>query len=135
MALSSLSPAIVIHLFLALAALVLGPLALSARKGSRLHRSTGYMWVTLMLGAALSSAFIRDFRLPNILGYTPVHILTITTLVGIGGALYYVARRNIRAHRRTMWLVYAGGCIAGLFALLPHRFLGQLVWHEWLAVI
>jgi hypothetical protein len=34
-----------------------------------------------------------------------------------------------------MWLVYAGGCIAGLFALLPHRFLGQLVWHEWLAVI
>jgi len=136
MSLSTLSPAVIVHLFLALGALVLGPLALSARKGSRLHRASGYMWVTLMLGAALSSLFIRDFRLPNVMGYTPIHILTAATLVGIVAALVFVARGNIVAHKRTMWRVYLGGCVgAGVFALLPNRFLGQLVWGQGLGLI
>lgn len=136
MPLSSLSPAIAVHLFLALGALALGPLALRARKGSRLHRASGYMWITLMLGAALSSVFIRDFELPNVFGYTPIHLLTVLTFAGIAAALYYVARRNIRQHRRVMWMVYLGGCVgAGTFALLPNRYLGQLLWHGGLGVI
>jgi uncharacterized membrane protein len=126
-----LSPAIVVHLVFALGALVLGPFALFARKGSRLHRAAGYMWVTLMLGAAASSVFIRDFRLPNIAGYTPVHLLTLLTFAGIAGGLWYIARRNVAAHRSVMLNVYLGGCVgAGLFALLPHRFLGGLLWHQ-----
>ncbi len=135
MSLSQLSPAIVIHLFMALAALLLGPFALRARKGSRWHRGAGYAWVTLMLGAALSSVFIRDFALPNIWGYTPIHILTLVTFAGVGGGLYFVARRRIAAHRKAMWSTYLGGCVAaGAFALMPNRFLGQLVWHQWLGL-
>ena len=94
MNLSSLSPAIVIHLFLAVAALGLGPVALRARKGTRLHRAAGYGWVTLMLGAALSSVFIRDFDLPNVWGYTPIHILTVATFAGIAGARCSRCRRQ-----------------------------------------
>ena len=136
MPLASLSPAIIVHLYFALGALVLGPLALLARKGTRWHRASGYMWVTLMLGAAISSIFIRDFRLPNIAGYTPIHIVTIVTIVSIAGALYHVVNRNIKAHRRAMWGAYLGGCIgAGIFALLPGRYLGQLVWHQALGLI
>lgn len=136
MAMSSLSPVVTIHIALALSALLLGPLALLARKGSRLHRATGYAWVTLMLGAALTSLFIRDFKLPNIAGYTPIHLVTLLTLVGIGGALYYIARHQIRAHQRAMWITYIGGCVsAGVLALLPSRSLGQLVWHQWLAIV
>lgn len=136
MNLSSLSPAIVIHLFLALAALALGPFALRARKGTRLHRATGYAWVTLMLGAALSSVFIRDFNLPNVWGYTPIHILTVGTFAGIAGGIYFVARRRIAQHRKVMWSTYLGGCVgAGVFALLPNRFLGETVWHHWLALV
>lgn len=135
MNLSSLSPAIVVHLFLALAALTLGPVALRARKGTRLHRAAGYAWATLMLGAALSSVFIRDFRLPNIWGYTPIHLLTVATFAGVGGGIYFIARRRIAQHRRAMWGAYLGGCIgAGLFALMPSRFLGDLLWHQWLAL-
>lgn len=126
---STLSPTVAVHLFLALGALLLGPLALRARKGSRLHRASGYMWVTLMLGAALSSVFIRDFRMPNLLGYTPIHLLTVLTFAGIAGGLYFVARRDIRRHRRVMWMVYLGGCVgASVFALLPGRYLGQWLW-------
>jgi uncharacterized membrane protein len=129
-------PAVTIHVALALGALALGPLALAARKGSRLHRATGYAWVTLMLGAALSSIFIRDFKLPNIAGYTPIHIVTLLTFAGIGVALYFVFKRNIRAHRRAMWITYINGCVgAGVLALLPRRTLGQLVWHQWLMIV
>ena len=136
MNLSSLSPAIVIHLFLALAALLLGPVALRARKGTRVHRAAGYAWVTLMLGAALSSVFIRDFDLPNVWGYTPIHILTVVTFAGIAGGLYFIARRRIAEHRKVMWGTYLGGCVgAGLFALLPNRLLGEAVWHHWLALV
>jgi uncharacterized membrane protein len=134
--LDHLSPAVLIHLFLAIGALVLGPLALRARKGSRLHRATGYAWVTLMLGAALSSVFIRDFRLPNLAGYTPIHILTLVTFVGVISAVVAIARRNVQAHRQAMLRAYVGGCIgAGAFALMPGRYLGSLLWHHTLGLV
>ena len=132
----TLTPIIAVHMSLALGALALGPVALTARKGSPLHRASGYTWVVLMLGAAISSAFIRDFRLPNLMGYTPIHIFTVTTIVGVCAAVIFAVRRNIAMHKRTMWRTYLGGCIgAGLFALLPGRFLGDLVWHQWLALV
>ena len=130
-----LSPVIAVHIVFALGALVLGPFALFARKGSRLHRAAGYMWVTLMVGAAASSAFIRDFRLPNIAGYTPIHLLTVLTFAGIAGGVWYIVRRNVGAHRRIMTRLYFGACVgAGLFALLPQRLLGGLLWHELLGL-
>ncbi len=136
MALTQLSPAVIVHLYFALSALVLGPIALMVKKATRLHRASGYVWVALMLGAAISSAFIRDFGLPNILGYTPIHLFTIGAIVGVGAALLFITRGNVAGHRKTMWSVYIGGCIgAGLFALLPSRFLGDLVWHQWLALL
>jgi uncharacterized membrane protein len=128
--LSTLAPAIVIHIVFAAGALALGPLALAARAGTRLHRGVGYAWVTLMIGAALSSLFIRDFRLPNVAGYTPIHILTAVSLGGVAVALLHIARGRIRAHRRAMWLTYGGAVLAGLFALLPGRYFGDLVWRD-----
>ncbi|MFL6664874.1 MAG: DUF2306 domain-containing protein [Rhizobacter sp.] len=122
---------ILLHVVFAVGALVTGPFALWARKGSPLHRLAGRVWVALMLGAALSSLAIRDFRLPNIAGYTPIHLLTVATLAGLAGGVAYVVRRNIAAHRRLMLRTYIGGCvIAGLFTLLPGRMLGHLLWHS-----
>jgi uncharacterized membrane protein len=134
-ALSNLSPAIIVHMIFAIAALLLGPLALLARKGSRPHRAFGYAWVTLMLGAALSSAFIRSFNLPNIAGYTPIHLFSVFAVAIIALALVYIARRNLRGHQRAMRGVYIGACVAAAFAFLPGRTLGDLVWHHALGVI
>ena len=131
MTLAALSPAIIVHLFLALSALLLGPVALSVRKGTRLHRAAGYGWVTLMFGTAISSLFIRNFERVNVDGYTPIHLLVLLVFLGIGYALWNLARGNIKRHQRLMWVVYVGGCIiAGSFTLMPHRYLGQLVWHQ-----
>lgn len=131
--LSAPPPAVIVHIALATSALALGPFALWLRKGSRWHRGAGYAWVTLMLGAALSSAFIRDFRLPNVFGYTAIHTLALATLVGIGLGVWHISRRNVARHRRAMQITYAGALVAGAFALLPQRTLGGLLWQHLLA--
>lgn len=128
--LSAQSPAVIVHLVFAVAALLLGPLALWLRKGSRAHRASGYAWVTLMAGAALTSAFIRDFQLPNLHGYTAIHSLTIATVVGIGLGIWHVAHRDVARHRRAMQLTYGSALLAGAFAFLPQRYLGSLLWHH-----
>jgi len=136
MTFATLPPVILMHIVFAIGALLLGPFALFARKGSRLHRLAGYLWLSLMFLAALSSLFIHDFRLPNIAGYTPIHILTLVVFIGIGRGLWHVVHRNIPAHRRAMLRTYVGGCVvAGLFALVPGRFLGQMLWHQALGLI
>lgn len=135
-----LTPVIAIHMTAALAALALGPVALWARHGARqrpwLHRAAGYAWVTLMLLSALSAIFIRDYQLPNIAGYSPIHLFVPVTLVGLLGAFWFLAKKNIQGHRATMQRLYFGACIgAGLFALAPGRYLGHLVWGQWLGLV
>lgn len=132
-----LTPLIAVHMTAALGAVALGPVALWARKGAtqrpKLHRAFGYAWVTLMLLAATSAIFIRDYGLPNLDGYTPIHLLVPFTLVNIGLAFWYLHRKNIAGHRKTMQWLYIGACgIAGAFTLLPNRYLGHLVWGQWL---
>ena len=135
-----MSPLIAIHTSAALAAIVLGPFALWARKGRRqrprLHRAFGYAWVTLMLAAAVSALFIRDFSLPNIAGYTPIHLLVPTTLFALFGAFWHLAHGNIDGHRKAMQYLYLGACVlAGGFTLLPGRYLGNLVLGQWMGLI
>lgn len=135
-----LTPLIAVHLTAALGALVTGPVALWARKGRterpKLHRAFGYAWVTLMLITAVSALFIRDFHLPNLAGYTPIHLLIPVTLAGLVGAFVHLARGNIAEHRKTMQGLYVGAClVAGSFTLLPSRYLGQLVWGQWLGLL
>ena len=135
-----LTPVIAIHMTAALGALALGPVALWARRGAQqrpqLHRAAGYAWVTLMLLTALSALFIRDYQLPNIAGYSPIHLFVPVTLVGLLGAFWFLSKKNIKGHRATMQRLYFGACIgAGLFALAPGRYLGQLVWGQWLGMV
>jgi uncharacterized membrane protein len=69
-----LTPLIAIHMSAAMAATATGAIALLARRRAathpRLHRAAGYAFVTLMVCAAVSACFIRDYRLPNWAGYT-----------------------------------------------------------------
>ncbi len=128
-----MSPLIAVHLSAAGTATVLGPVALWARRarGQRphLHRAFGYAWVTLMLAAAISALFIRDFKLPNIQGYTPIHLLIPVVIGMLVLAFWFLARGNIRGHRLTMQSLYIGAClVAGAFTLLPSRYLGKLLW-------
>ncbi len=129
---------VAIHLTTALLALCLGPFAIWARRGAtvrpRLHRILGYVWVIVMVAAAVSAMFLRDYHLPNIWGYTPIHLFVVLTAFALFKSFRALAQGNIAKHRKEMQGLYYGACVgAGLFAMLPSRYLGHLVWHQWLA--
>jgi uncharacterized membrane protein len=130
-----MSPIIAVHMTAAIGAVVTGPVALWARRtGSqhpRLHRAFGYAWVTLMIATAVSAVFIRDHRLPNIDGFTPIHLLVPITLASLFFAFWKLGHRDFAGHRRVMLRLYFAACIAtGFFTLLPQRYLGQLLWTQ-----
>jgi uncharacterized membrane protein len=134
--LASLPPAVVVHLAFASAALLLGPAALWARKGSRGHRGLGYAWVTVMVGTAISAFFIRSTGSFQLWGFSPIHALAVVTLMGVTGAIVAIAQRKVELHRKAMQRVYLGACLgAGVFTLLPGRYLGDLLWHHALALV
>jgi uncharacterized membrane protein len=91
-----LTPLIAVHLTAALLALATGPVALWARKGRtqrpRLHRAFGYAWVAFMLLTAVSAFFIRDHRLPNLGGFTFIHLFIPLTLGSLFVAFRALAR-------------------------------------------
>jgi uncharacterized membrane protein len=133
--LSALAPAVTVHLAVAVAAVALGPLALRVRKGSRLHRGAGYAWITLMLLTAVSSLFIRDHGLPNLGGYTPIHLFTGLTFAGVVGGIRHIVQGRVQQHRRVMQSMYVSLLVAGAFTLLPGRYLGSLLWHHTLGLV
>jgi uncharacterized membrane protein len=122
-------PLIFVHLLSALGALAVGAVVLARRKGTASHRAIGWIWVLLMGSAAVTSGFIRDVGMLNLAGFTPVHLLTLTVGVLLPRAVIAARRGRIATHRNSMRGIYIGGCIvAGLFTLLPSRFLGSLLW-------
>lgn len=129
---TTLTPVLTIHIAAALSAVVLGPFALWARLGRtqrpKLHRAFGYAWVTMMLVTATSAIFIHSGKIPNINGYSPIHLLILVTYFSLFGAFWFLARGNIQGHKRTMQQLYFWAClVTGAFTLLPTRFMHTLV--------
>ncbi|MGL4288573.1 MAG: DUF2306 domain-containing protein [Phreatobacter sp.] len=121
------APAVIqIH---ALAALTLIPLTVAQfmrRKGGTMHRTLGWTWVVLMAIVAISSFWIHSIRLIG--PFSPIHILSIITLLGLFGAIVARRRGNIGRHRRIMMMVAGGWAAAGLFTFLPGRLMAAITW-------
>ena len=117
------TPLILIHTAAALLAVLLGGATLAMRKGTRLHKILGRTWVVAMLTTAIVSFWIQ--RSGN---FSPIHILSVAALAGLGLSIFAVMHGRINAHRRGMLAVYVSLVMAGIFTLLPQRRLGYLVW-------
>jgi uncharacterized membrane protein len=104
----------------ACAAIFVGGAQLVMRKGGNIHRVMGYIWVTLMVGVALSSFFIHELRM---LGpFSVIHLLSIWTLLSVYLAIRAARERRINAHRRWMQNLYVFALLlTGAFTLLPGR--------------
>ncbi|MEP9370554.1 DUF6622 family protein [Mesorhizobium sp. KR1-2] len=114
------SPVIQIHAVSAIAALLLGAVVLFRRKGDRLHKLGGRIWVVLMATVAISSFFIHIIRMWG--PWSPVHLLAIVTLFGLVKAIMMIRSRKVVQHARIMKMVYSGGLvIAGFFTFMPGR--------------
>ena len=129
-------PLIALHLFAALIAIVIGTVVMLRRKGTVNHKMLGWTWVALMATVAVSSVFIRDYHLPNIAGYTPIHAFTAFVAIGLPRGILRIRRGNVVGHRKMMTHMFFGACVvAGLFTLLPGRFLGDLLWKHTLGLV
>ncbi|MBR0848265.1 DUF2306 domain-containing protein [Bradyrhizobium diazoefficiens] len=119
-------PAIPLHAFAAMAAVVLGLVQFAAPKGTLPHRTIGWIWVVLMIVVAVSSFWINKIRLVGPLG--PIHLLSIFALVMLPLAVWRAHTHRVAAHRRIMILMFAGALVvAGLFTLVPGRIMHRVV--------
>jgi len=120
------APAIPLHAFAAMAAFVLGLLQFASPKGTLPHRTVGWIWVALMLVVAISALWIHQIRL---LGpFSPIHFLSIFTLVMLPLSVWKAHSHQVAAHRRIMISLFLGALlIAGLLTLLPGRIMHKVV--------
>lgn len=118
------NPVIIAHASLAATAVVVGAALLRARKGTRAHRTAGWIWVVGMAGVAGLSFAIRG---PD--GFSWIHGLSVFTLVSLVWGVLFARLHRVQRHRSTMLSLYAGALIiTGLFTLIPSRLLGHAVW-------
>jgi uncharacterized membrane protein len=120
------SPAIQVHALAALGGFALGVIQLATPKGTIPHRLIGWVWVVLMLVVALSSFWIHELRL---LGpWSPIHILSIVTLVTLPVSVLHARRHRVQSHRWAMISLFAGALVvAGLFTFLPGRIMHDVL--------
>jgi uncharacterized membrane protein len=114
------SPVIQIHALLAFLALLLGAVQLFRKKGDAVHRALGRTWVGLMAMVALSSFFIWTIRLVWL--FSPIHLLSIFTLVMLWRGIKAARGGDINRHRKTMQITYFFALIiTGLLTFIPGR--------------
>jgi len=113
-------PVIQLHAFAAMAALALGAVQLAAPKGTLRHRTMGWLWVALLATIAISSFWIHQIRMIG--PFSPIHLLSIFTLIMLPLAVLAAHRHDVARHRRAMIMIFAGALVvAGAFTLLPGR--------------
>ncbi len=118
--------AIQIHAFSAMAAFVIGLIQFAGPKGTTVHRLLGWSWVGSMLAVAISSFWIHEIKLVG--QWSPIHLLSIYTLITLPVLILAARRKNITAHRRSAIGVFVGALvIAGAFTLLPGRIMHDVV--------
>jgi uncharacterized membrane protein len=120
------APAIPLHAFAAMGAFVLGLVQFASPKGTLPHRTIGFIWVGLMTVVAGSSFWIHQLRLVG--PWSPIHLLSIFTLVMLPLALWKAHTHQVASHRRIMIYLFAGALvIAGLFTLMPGRVMHAVI--------
>jgi uncharacterized membrane protein len=123
------APAIPLHAFAAMGAFVLGIVQFAAPKGTLPHRTIGWIWVGLMAIVAVSSFWIHQIRLVG--PWSPIHLLSIFTLIMLPIAVWRARRHRVADHRRIMTMTFVGALvIAGLFTLLPGRIMHAVVFGQ-----
>ena len=114
-----------------MAAFGLVVIQLVAPKGTLPHRTLGWIWVALMAVVAVSSFWIHQIRMfgPSSSKLrSPIHLLSIFTLVVLPLGVWRAHRHDVRGHRRIMIFTFSGALvIAGLFTLLPGRIMHAAV--------
>ncbi|MFK7836571.1 MAG: DUF2306 domain-containing protein [Sulfitobacter sp.] len=120
------SPVIQFHTALAVAAIALTLAIFSLRRGTRLHKSLGRIWVVAMALVAISSFGISQLRMIGPL--SPIHLLSVYVLVQLFFAIRAARQGDIARHQSIMrGMVWGALVVAGAFTFLPGRTLFEVI--------
>ena len=120
-----------LHLWSALVALGLGPVALYRRRRDIWHKSAGYAWVSAMALVAGSAFWIEAAILPVAGGFGAIHGLSLVVLYSLWRGVMAARAGDVAAHSGWMRGLYGQALIlAGTFTLLPGRVLNGLLFPE-----
>ena len=118
-------PPIAAHAVMAFSAFAIAIAQFTMPKGNLRHRIVGYGWVLLMASVAFSSFAIRGL---NGRALSFVHIVSVTTLIGLPFAVLHARRHRVRRHAWAMIGLFVGALvIAGGFTLVPGRIMHRVV--------
>ncbi|MEM7068313.1 MAG: DUF2306 domain-containing protein [Pseudomonadota bacterium] len=118
-----------LHIVAAVMAIVLGSVVLWRQKGTPTHKTMGRIWVGLMVIVAVSSFFIHELKTWG--RFSPIHLVSIGTLISLVWSITAIRRGNIRAHKSGMLGVFVGGLgIAGTLSFLPGRLLHRAIFAD-----
>lgn len=116
-----------LHIFFAVPALLVGPLALFRKRRDVVHKIAGYVWMISVLGLSITGLFIKS-HVAVIGHFGPIHILSVLGIWGVLEGLYHIRIGNIAKHRATLQSVWFGAMgLAGLFTLLPGRVINRMI--------
>ena len=115
--------AIVIHVATVLPCVPLGAYLLLTRKGTKLHKRLGKLWVALMLTTATAAIFIKSGG-----SYSFIHVFVPMTYIASYKIIATARRGDMQGHRYEVISLYLGALmIPGIFSMaLPGRLLN--VW-------
>lgn len=120
------APMIQVHAFAAMTAFALGVVQLSLPKGTFPHRTMGWIWVLIMVLVCMSSFWIHELRVWG--KWSPIHLLSVFTLVALPLSVLYAARHRVDDHRKAMLRIFTGALvIAGIFTFWPGRIMHAVV--------
>ena len=120
------TPPIPVHVVVAVLALLLGTIQLARPKGTRSHRIFGWCWVVLMAVVATTGLFINDLKVIG--NFSPIHLLSVFTLMMLLYAVISVKRGDIRAHKIAMTMIFSFALVVtGLLTLLPGRLMHDVL--------
>lgn len=109
-----------VHAIVAMAAIIIGGLQLSLKKGTSLHKFMGRIWVILMLVVSFTSFFIHKLNLWG--KYSPIHLLSIWVIICVVLGVYFARTGNIKRHKSFMvWTYWLALVLTGLFTFYPDR--------------
>ena len=120
-----------LHLATILPAFVIATFVLCRRKGTRLHKLLGRVFLVLMLTTAAITLFMPAQVGPRLLNHFGfIHGFSLLVFYSAPRAYFAARRGDIRAHRGNMIGLYVGAIlIAGAFAFIPGRMLHGLLFN------
>jgi uncharacterized membrane protein len=118
--------AVRLHLAAVMPMVLIGTwLIFASRKGARPHRVMGYVYVALVLIAAVDALFVQVVAPRNFLGLSFLHLAIPADIAALAGAVWAAWRGHVRLHRLLMQGLYAAILFTGALTVLPGRILYQ----------